>query len=380
MHYLGEIMTDSNSGSFNISHLSTLLPTKRKSTLLRLDVVPESFSITDVACTLYHKVFGVLPCKLHLPNKYNPTVLLPYLYKNLSLIFTAVEGDYYSLFVCEDKKYMVSVSFDTVNYADDRCNIKFFFNVDVDINKVVETYNPFVNGTRKKSKIGFFIKEYGEIVVKDFDIDQKGHTFNLNMYNEDFKDSSETIINKLNKNEAGLYLLYGDPGTGKSSFLRYLSSTVDRRFVYVPPHMVDSVFSADFLSLLVGELKGAVLLVEDAEKVLLQRDASDGYNNSSTISSILNTTDGIYSDLTKLSIICTYNCDRNQIDKAFLRKGRLKYEYKFTALDVPRARALAKAHNINMTIDSPKTIAEILNPDDNSTNAENVAPQRKVGF
>ena len=369
-----------NTTSFDAATITELIPKKRKNTDVHIDAAPDSPSYIELAYIYFQKLFNTIPCRLQLPNKYNPGTLLPYLYKNLSLLNVSVEYDYSALFVDQDKKYILHVTFDTNAYGDDKCSVRFFYSVDVDVKHIIDTYKAHINDTRKRSKIGFFMKEYGDIIVKDFDLDVKDRKFDKLLYNKDFESSSEIFISKLNQQEAGLYLMYGDPGTGKSSFIRHLASVVGRRFVFVPPHMVDSVFSADYLSMLVGELKGAVLIVEDAEKVLLQRDAADGYHNSSTISSILNTTDGIYSDLTKLSIICTYNCDRNQIDNAFLRKGRLKYEYKFNALEVERAQALAKAYNIDIKIEQPMTIAEILNPDDNCSGEDLRVTERKFGF
>jgi len=45
-------------------------------------------------------------------------------------------------------------------------------------------------------------------------------------------------------------------------------------------------------------------------------------------------------DALRLQFICTFNADKEDIDPALFRKGRLLQEYKFGTLKVDKARAL----------------------------------------
>ena len=70
----------------------------------------------------------------------------------------------------------------------------------------------------------------------------------------------------------------------------------------------------------------SVLIIEDAEKVVRNRN---GNGNETAVSNLLNLSDGILGDCLKTQIVATFNTERQLIDKALLRKGRLIAEYKF---------------------------------------------------
>jgi ATP-dependent 26S proteasome regulatory subunit len=64
--------------------------------------------------------------------------------------------------------------------------------------------------------------------------------------------------------------------------------------------------------------------------------------NASVVSTILQLTDGLFSDYLNIKIICTFNTNIERIDKALLRKGRMIAKYKFTALSAEKTKALAE--------------------------------------
>jgi len=230
--------------------------------------------------------------------------------------------------------------------------------------------------------IGIIKQSNGRLYISDMEMSDK-QTYSENYYNEDFPEFLEDMTCKLQKNEAGLFLLHGEPGTGKSSAIRYLIKQLydTRRFVFVPPHMTHSLALPEFADLLTGEGKGSVLVVEDAEKALMKREGADGFHNSELVSSVLNLTDGLYADITKTAIIATYNCDRSNIDTALLRKGRLKSEYEFKKLSADKAQALADELNNGMVVDDDTTLADVFNYGQQFSNSENInKPKRVVGF
>jgi SpoVK/Ycf46/Vps4 family AAA+-type ATPase len=108
----------------------------------------------------------------------------------------------------------------------------------------------------------------------------------------------------------------------------------------------------------------SVIILEDAEKAILKR-LGDGMD-SSAVSSLLNLSDGILSDILKTSVIVTYNCPKQDVDDALKRKGRLQMDYEFTALTEEDAKKLAKNLKypkkvIEEKIKGPLTLSEIYN-------------------
>jgi hypothetical protein len=200
--------------------------------------------------------------------------------------------------------------------------------------------------------------EYGGWSLKEFenlhgDLDIEYH------YNEDFEPFRTHLLEKLNAQRAnGLVLLHGEPGTGKTTFIRYLSGKVNKRMIYFPPYMAQHVADPKLVTFLL-DYPDSVLVLEDADSVIARRRGPD---ESSAISNLLNLSDGILSQCLNVAVICTFNLKHTQIDEALLRKGRLLGRFEFTALDVANANALMdKLGKPNHRFTHPATLAEVYN-------------------
>ncbi|PKQ70461.1 ATPase family associated with various cellular activities (AAA) [Raineya orbicola] len=193
-------------------------------------------------------------------------------------------------------------------------------------------------------------------------------------YNDDFLPIHETILKRLSqKNDKGLVLLHGKPGTGKTSYIRYLISKVKKNIIFLPPHLALSLTSPDLISLVL-ENTNSIFVIEDAENLIVSRD-SEQY---SPVSTLLNLTDGLLSDSLSIQIICTFNTDISRIDKALMRKGRLIAKYEFRPLEIEKAQKLVDKLGLNKTITEPTTLAEIYNNEEIIT--ENYTEPRRIGF
>jgi len=187
--------------------------------------------------------------------------------------------------------------------------------------------------------------------------------FSLN-YNDDFdyKKIEKDIKDKKN----GLILLGGDPGTGKSTFIRWLAGREKKRVVvFIPSYMLSSLESPDFMTFTLRILKDTILVIEDSEKILLDRKT----NTSSAISTILNMSSGTLGLATNITIICTYNTTE-KIDTALFRKGRLLYKYNFGPLEIDKANKLSEKLGHNIRYLKPVTLAEVMTVEDNNHTEE----------
>ena len=90
--------------------------------------------------------------------------------------------------------------------------------------------------------------------------------------------------------------------------------------------------------------------VEDAEKALQSREIE----NNDIISTLLNLTDGIMSDILGMQAIATFNCSMDRIDAALLRPGRLIEAVEFKKFTPEEATRLS-----NGKITTSATLAEI---------------------
>lgn len=148
-------------------------------------------------------------------------------------------------------------------------------------------------------------------------------------YNENFTPVNEKIIKHINqKKSSGIVILHGVPGTGKTTYLRYLISNCKKNIIYLPPDMTNYLSDPGFIGFMKQQVN-CVFIVEDAEEILKKRGETA---NSGAVSNILNVSDGILADVLHFNFIFTINCEIDQIDGALKRPGRLVAEYKFAEL------------------------------------------------
>jgi SpoVK/Ycf46/Vps4 family AAA+-type ATPase len=161
---------------------------------------------------------------------------------------------------------------------------------------------------------------------------------------------------------AGITIFRGPPGTGKTSYLRHLISTLSHthRFYYLPlnairnlssPEMVDFWLRLDRIP---GEWKRIVVL-EDAEELLMERT----FDEQGKVSSMLNIGDGLMSDCLRMPLLCTVNCPLEKLDPAIRRPGRLTAVREFRRLDKKRAERIAASMKISLPKQDDYSLAEI---------------------
>lgn len=159
-----------------------------------------------------------------------------------------------------------------------------------------------------------------------------------------------------------LVILHGEPGTGKTFFIRgLLNSVKGTKSLLIPARHAVKLEDPELLTMLIEEnnrvrtsedfeekmKRGAnepkkatplLLIIEDADQILTNRDQG----NTSSISSLLNMTDGIFGSLVDIRIIATTNAKTVDIDSALLRPGRLLEKIGIGALKIDTANKVYK--------------------------------------
>lgn len=146
-----------------------------------------------------------------------------------------------------------------------------------------------------------------------------------------------------------LLLLEGPPGTGKTRAVRALLAELKgaARVVIVPSDLVADLAGPNLLGALLGCSMPTVLVIEDADYALLDREARSGTDKqgaTGALSALLNLSDGILGAQVDLRIIATTNAKIADLDAAVLRPGRLLARIEVGRLSADDARrALAHA-------------------------------------
>lgn len=154
----------------------------------------------------------------------------------------------------------------------------------------------------------------------------------------------------------------------------------NKKIIYIPSFMISHLSKPEFIGFL-KKYKNMILLLEDAEHVIQDRNNT---NDSGAVSNILNMTDGLLNDIIKVQIIATFNTKRENIDKALLREGRLKFEHEFTKLSKEDAQIVVDNMKIEYTVDDDMSLAQIYNLKDYLERKEdqgiNKSERRQIGF
>jgi hypothetical protein len=198
-------------------------------------------------------------------------------------------------------------------------------------------------------------------VNDDFVIDD----LDLN-YGEGFNAFHNELMNRFNTQTKGLVLFHGEPGTGKTYYIRHLlrrMTSSKKVVVYMPPNMVEYLSEPNFMTFLQGEVADwsadgffSVLLIEDAEPLLSLRQHGARVQG---ITNLLNMSDGLLNDMLNMQIICTFNVELEKLDNALLRPGRLIARKEFKRLPEFEANLLAQRLGIKHHFEGPATLSEI---------------------
>lgn len=120
------------------------------------------------------------------------------------------------------------------------------------------------------------------------------------------------------------YLLYGPPGSGKTSFIQALAGELDYNICIL--NLSEANLTDDRLNHLMNHIpQRSLLLLEDIDAAFNQRDQSDasGYKSGVTFSGLLNALDGVASSEETITFMTTNHPEK--LDPAILRPGRIDY-------------------------------------------------------
>lgn len=236
-----------------------------------------------------------------------------------------------------------------------------------------EESKKFLYSQKKTTDICLIFNQNGELNTQPVNIKKPKIDFNIH-YNDDFLPIHKDIVKQLNKRDTnGLYLFHGQPGTGKSTYIKFLIHQLKKKVIFISPKMAGELDNLNMTPFLLNN-KNAVFVIEDAEELIQSRQEV----RNSNLSMLLNLTDGLLGESLGIQIIATFNTDVKNIDKALLRKGRLSQIYEFKPLTVDRTNKLLASLGIMETVNQPLAVADIYNF--KNDNHYKPAIKKTVGF
>jgi SpoVK/Ycf46/Vps4 family AAA+-type ATPase len=182
--------------------------------------------------------------------------------------------------------------------------------------------------------------------------------------------SLESFYDDFMRSSASILVLFGPPGTGKTTFIRgLLQHTASSAMVtYDPAILAKDYMFAQFLD---GDRN--ILVLEDADNFLTSR--SEG---NDIMHKFLNVGDGLITMKDKKIIFSTNLPSLNSVDPALIRPGRCYDVIKFNLLNFDQAKTLTNKLNIPFNEENTEkefSLAEIFHKQIN-----NAKIGRKMGF
>lgn len=181
----------------------------------------------------------------------------------------------------------------------------------------------------------------------------------------------------IESDKSGIAIFHGQPGCGKSSYIKYLMKTnPSERFTVISTDLVlrNPEKVRDYM---INNGKSRIYILEDCENLLRSRNS--GNEVGTVLSDILNFADGILGSLTKTKYILTFNSPLTKIDKALQRRGRLRIKYEFSPLLGDDLKRAARKLGIELTSEDLRdglTLADLYNYSSPKYSQE----KRKIGF
>jgi hypothetical protein len=245
-------------------------------------------------------------------------------------------------------------------------------NHNMNLEKIVfEIFKKSVVNEISKNSIGLISVDNGNLYVREFTIDKKVKIPDLDLYyGANFEEFNKKLIRRLTKDDKGLVLLHGHPGTGKTYYIRYLLqrlTKINKKVLYFPPTMIESITEPSFFNFITDWTlengKRTILLIEDAEPLLASRNSTRNLG----ITNLLNLTDGILNDILSIQIIATFNTDLNELDDSLLRPERLIARKEFHKLSKADCKLIAEKIGLDpAVIKTELSLAEVYSMKKNS--------------
>jgi hypothetical protein len=329
-------------------------------------------------------LFDALPSKYSTKNLYSKDII-EYFKDSLNFVEESrvisgrkyVEQTAESIFLNMEKKIMIRTEQNLLKDPD-LVSLEFGYDIkngdifkQLDFGKIRE-----FKRQARKSSIQLVKSDMHHLDTEEYDLTIPEIDLELN-YGVEFLKIHETIVKRLNTHgDKGIILLHGDPGTGKTSYIKYLTRLIkDKDILFIPPTMAEMLSEPSIIPFLM-EHRNSILLIEDAERVIADRD---GKGSAAGVSNLLNLTDGILGDCLNIQVIATFNMKRERIDPALLRKGRLICEHKFDVLKLAETNKLLEHLKKDFVSTNPLTLADIYNIDCEPQKVTEV-PKKRIGF
>lgn len=166
----------------------------------------------------------------------------------------------------------------------------------------------------------------GPDLIGEIEIDPNAQVFlNEGSYEDIERDVQRVISGEIKKTS---FLLYGEPGGGKSQFVKYISKKYKMpvNIVYLQPDYTN----VDIVKMFAASPRNSIILIEDFDTYFNKREClMSNEEVKFTFDSIINSLDGVHNDYRGIIFVMTANEISKIDDSLKLRPSRFKFVREF---------------------------------------------------
>lgn len=204
--------------------------------------------------------------------------------------------------------------------------------------------------------------------LEPIDISDKSYD-NIDLYynRETFKEIDK-LIKGVKKSNAGLSILYGERGTGKTSIINYLSSKLDRIVIFIPNTMIEQTINNQEFRKFLKRYSKPIIILDDCEILF-----NDYYSKASLLSNnLLQMVDGFLSNSIGVNVIAIFNTDdEKEIDSTLIDSNNLLKIIKFGYLSENESNELSEHLDNKKTHKTSSKLIDIINKNKKPKNKKN---------
>ena len=266
-------------------------------------------------------------------------------------VFSKIDDNIYCSYVTIDKKSENSIVSDLVFYYSEKKYFEKIQNIIENLNSCLLTFCEEQINNLNTLSLGQNGVEL-EPLETTIDLD----CFELFYAKKTMKEINK-VIKDIKKSKSGLSVLYGERGTGKSSFVNYLASKLDRIVIFIPNNMIEATFNNSDFRKFLKRYDRPVIVIDDCEMMF-----SEFFTKSNIFSNnLLQLVDGLLSETVEVNVVTIFNLrNENEIDHSLLECNNLLKIVEFEKLSNDEATELSEHLGHNKKIKTKSKLIDII--------------------
>lgn len=356
---------------------------------LNLNINKDDHGLNDYIYTWFNS--GIRPSKTNIHSYFKPDTFKNY-FQNLENITYEEICNFTDVVLSEDVSIVNQKSFVkleeeiylTFTHLDKEhddgiiSDISIFFNISKEeiANKIVSDLSELITSLEEKNEDedaynNLFILNFGQngFELEYFDSNKDFENIEY-FYEESVFKKTKKVIKTIKKEKKGLTIITGDRGCGKTSLVQFMSSKIDKNFVFVPCNLLENSLSNPEFRKFLKINRNSVLVIDDAELHFNQiYSKSTFYTNN-----LLQLIDGFISDSLNINFIILFNCALSDVDKNLLDSNNLVDTLEIKKLSPSKIEDLCEHLGQKSKFDRPTRLIDVIK------NNTNTIDKNQVGF